>query len=450
MISLIIHDTLALALAVLLQTNPTAADPPTQGNGDRPDVVAANREDLKRRLEESKRSRARLPLPPPTEEEIAEANRRASGSLGGIINNGRMRKLYLPQEFALGGFDRRADPAMTATSAFKTEIFWIVSRINNCAYCQGHQEVKLASEGLTDDQIASLDGDWSEMTPERRAAFEFVEKVSKRPDLVAEADVAALRPYYSDIQILEILYTIAGNNAMNRWTGSLAIPQEDHRLFLTPTAEGFAKKRSRVAPLDPTSKDPACAPMNQRGPLPDRSVVERRIEEARGRRPRIGLADIATTRRVLSLSDEIEPTSLDRLLANFPVVGPTRRKSILASRSAGVLDRRIAAEIAYVAALHDRAWYALNDAKNRLIALGIPETEIAALGEIDKIGDHKRRVALSLAAKITVDPARITDEDIEKARRLFSDKEVAEIVFQSAEAASLDRLTEVAGLPVER
>ena len=53
--------------------------------------------------------------------------------LRGIVNNGRMRTMYLPAEFVGGGFLREPDPSMTLSRAFKTMSFWIVSRANNCA-----------------------------------------------------------------------------------------------------------------------------------------------------------------------------------------------------------------------------------------------------------------------------------------------------------------------------
>ena len=71
--------------------------------------------------------------------------------MSGIINNGRMRKIYLPAEVLGGGFSREPDPAMTLNNTFKTMFFWIVSRANNCTYCQGHQEVKLSGDGVKED-----------------------------------------------------------------------------------------------------------------------------------------------------------------------------------------------------------------------------------------------------------------------------------------------------------
>ena len=63
------------------------------------------------------------------------------------------------------------DPNMTLDYAFKTMLFWIVSRSNNCVYCMGHQETQLPAFGVAEDRIAALDGDWSEFTLAERAAF---------------------------------------------------------------------------------------------------------------------------------------------------------------------------------------------------------------------------------------------------------------------------------------
>src|SRR5947209_2801904 len=113
-------------VAVLALAVPAgAAGPPT---------VPATRTELKQVLEDSKRATPRLPLPPMTAQEEAQA---ARGDWS-VVNNGRMRKHYLPPEFVGAGFTREPDPGML-DYAFKTKLFWIVSRINNCTYCMGHQ-----------------------------------------------------------------------------------------------------------------------------------------------------------------------------------------------------------------------------------------------------------------------------------------------------------------------
>ena len=138
-----------------------------------------------------------------------------------------------------------------------------------------------------------------------------------------------------------------------------------------------------------------------------------------------------------------------RLVLTFPKAGPGRVASHTNAISKGRLNVKLKAEIDYVAALHDRAWYALGHARNRLRELGMTDDMIAALvtpGESIPAGE---RAVLALAKKLTVDPARITDADIAALRTNFNDFETAEVVFQITEAASFDRLTEAAGLQLE-
>lgn len=442
-----------LAAAALLLAGPAvgpAADAPAPSSTPRP--VAPTRPELKLQLEASKRSTPRLPLPPPTAEEVARAESQPGrGPMRGVINNGRMRKLYLPPEFVSGGFQRDPDPAMTLSQPFKTMFFWITSRANNCTYCQGHQEVKLAADGVTEETIAALDGDWSEFTPAERAAFAFTLKLTYEPHAIADADVARLRPFYNDNQILEIITSVAGFNAMNRWTGALAIPQEDHRVYLTPTPEKYRDVRSRVAPLAPSAGSAACARPADRGPLEGRRAVEAALEACRQRAPRLPLVDESKARALLPGDWPSEPLAeWVRLLVNFPKAGPARAASHRATEQKGRLSPRLRAEIAWVAARHDRAWYALGHARRRLRDLGLSDDAAFALDSPDGGASAAERQALALARKLTVDPALISDDDIATLRKSFSDHEVAEIIFQTTEAAYFDRVTEAAGLRLER
>ena len=259
-----------LSAALLIPALPAPARRSMSPLKDTPAPVAATRPELKEQLERSKQSHPRLPLPPPTEQELAEAKARAGrGPMGGIINNGRMRKLYLPRRGARRRLLREPDPTMTVDNTFKTMFFWIVSRANNCTYCQGHQEVKLSGDGVKEETIAALDGDWSEFTPAERAAFAFTLKLTAEPNRISDADIDRLRSHYNDLQILEIITAVGGFNAMNRWTGPLAIPQEGHRVYLTPTPEKYKAMRSLVAPLpaDTGASAPACARPADRGAM---------------------------------------------------------------------------------------------------------------------------------------------------------------------------------------
>jgi alkylhydroperoxidase family enzyme len=343
---------------------------------------------------------------------------------------------------------------MTLNNTFKTMFFWIVSRANNCTYCQGHQEVKLAGDGVQEQTIAALDGDWSEFTEAERAAFAFTLKLTYEPNRIHDADVDRLRKHHTDLQILEIITAVGGFNAMNRWTGSLAIPQEGHRVYLTPTPEKYRAVRSRVAPLpaDAPSSAPVCAKPADRGPLETRAQVEAALDACRKRTPRLPLASEQQARGVVP-ADWSGPGPLPewvRLLANFPKGGKAWVAQTYYSETKGRLSPKLKAEIADIAARNDRAWYALGHARQRLEELGLSDDAIDALDHPGESIPPPERAALALARKLTVDPALITDDDIEGLRKHYPDQQVAEIVYHVTQAAFFDRLTEAAGLKLER
>ncbi|MDR3620607.1 MAG: hypothetical protein P4L85_14745 [Paludisphaera borealis] len=454
-----LRSVLAASMFAALPAVCLADDAPAS---DAPSKVAATRQELKEQLEGSKQSRPRLPLPPPTEEELAEAKARGAaakarpgsgGMGGGIVNNGRLRQIHIDPAL-LGdrnGGSREPDPAMTVDNTFKTMLFWIVSRANNCTYCQGHQEVKLAGDGVKEDTIAALDGDWSEFTPAERAAFVFTRKLTFEPNALTDADVDRMRQHYKDLQILEIIMTVSGNNGTNRWTGPLAIPQEKHRVFLTPTAEKYKSLRSLVAPLDPNATGMVCAKPASRGELESREQVEKALDAARKRTPRLPLADDAQARSVLPAdwSGSGPAPQWARLLGNFPKGGKRLADAFARVETKGKLSPVLKSKIAWVGARQDRAWYALGHAKRRLNDLGLSDDQVFALDQPDFASPPAEQAALALVRKITVDPALVTDADVEAVRKHYSDSETAEVVYLATQAASFDRLTEAAGLRLE-
>lgn len=429
-----------------------AADQPPSAD---PKPVPATREEEKAALEAHKNARPRLPLPPS-----------ADGSRG--VNNGRMRQYYLPDMGSFLGPPRGAqgaaggnrggaqggganqDPAMTLDNTFKVKLFWITSRANNCYYCLGHQEHKLLGAGVSDDEIASLDSDWSRFTPAEQAAFAFTRKLAFEPYKLTAADVEEMKKHYTPTQVSEIVLTVAGFNAMNRWTDGLNIPADDNgnnfrqpghenvdlSTFKTPTASKWAGIVSKVAPL-PEKCEKASAPAWPVPPLEDRAAVEAAVAEAK------------TRKAALPLADGTGP-NWERMLMVFPRAGKSRVDGYHAAAEKGDLSPRVKAEIAWVAARTDRARYALAVARERLKALGFTDDQMFALDGSGSDLPANERVAVAFARKLTAAPATVTDMDVEGLRKLFKDKEVAEIVHQVCNAAFFDRVTEAAQLPPDR
>ena len=440
-----------------------------------PAPVAVARPALKEMLEASKTSKPRLPLPPLTEEEKARAERAANdpggNPMGGVVNNGRMRNYYLAPEFRSEFYVRPADaanpnakailrwgagdPAMPLDPTFRIMFFWLVARANNCQYCLGHQEVKLKAVGVSDDELAALDSDWSAFPADRAAAFAFVRKLARTPQDVTAADVDALREHFNEAAILDILFSTGGYCAMTRWTGGLSIPQEDHREYLTPTAAAFRDLPSLVAPLDPAREAEAavCRPIASNRPaLESREVVESRLAAARERESRLALVDEEKARELLPPDWSGGPApNWVRLLANFPDAGKARARSIAAaaSPSVGDLDPTLRAQIAWIAARQDRAWYAAGHALKRLRDLGQSDEAIFALDAPDDRFDAGQKAVFNLARKLTADPALVTDADVAAVREHHSDRETAEVVYFVTVASFFNRVTEAAGLPLE-
>lgn len=431
---------------------------------DQPKNVPATREEVKEALNNLRHRQPRLPLPPPTEDELRAARERAAaggnagGLGGGLVNNARMRALHLPEElktntgFRPQGNPRERDPNQMFDYAFSTELFWIVSRVNNCHYCLGHQEHKLLSAGLDDDRIAALDGDWSQFSPAEQAAFAFTRKLTYEPHLIGDDDLARLKAQYSDPQVFEIVSLVSRYNSTNRWTDSLGIPQEDHREFKTPTNEKYRRFATTVAPVDLSKPRGTSGPaaMAQRPPLEPRAEVETRLAQCQKRTARLPVPDEAAARALLP--DDWPAGSLPNWVRLMLTNGKSGLGSVTGYRTLaekGRLNPVLRAQIAWIAARHDRAWYALGQARQRLRALSQSDSQIFALDNPTEGFTPAEQQAFKFTRKLTVAPQLIVDSDIARLRDHFTDSEVAEIVHRVTTAAYFDRLTEAAGMPVE-
>lgn len=399
----------------------------------KPKPIPQTRPAMKQALDDLKKREPRLPLPPPSAED------KASGEQRRLVNNGRMRQLYLGDLFPRGNSGQVKDPNMTLDNAFTVEFFWIASRVNNCHYCLGHQENKLISAGRSEERIAALDCDWSVFSDAERAAFTFARKLTFEPHLVTPADLEKLGKYYEPRQVLEICFLVAGYNSTNRWTDGMGIPQEDHRTFVTTTPEKFQNLPSVVAPEGPLD----------RGPLESRSEVEAKLAACKTRQPVLPLVSVDETRKLLGADEKQAIPQWERLLANFPVSGKGRMESLQAVRSKGTLSPKLKAQIDWVAARQDRAWYDLADARARLRKLGLSDDEIFALDGDRSTLPEAEQAALHVAQKLTASPQVITDADIAPLRKNFTNQQVAEVVHYTTQTAFFHRVTEPAQLAAE-
>src|SRR5262245_44001800 len=147
---------------------------------------------------------------------------------------------------------------------------------------------------MKEDEIAALDGDWAEFTPAERAAFAFCRKFTYEPHRLTDADIGQLRKHYTDLQVLEMILSMAGNNAINRWKEGVGVPQSPGggglgrgaenpppggrpaHTYLTPTSERFRHTITKVVPLqlDEQTGAPTRRTVCARPALEPRAAVE--------------------------------------------------------------------------------------------------------------------------------------------------------------------------------
>lgn len=435
-----------------LCVNGVSAEEPNRA----PKVVPQTRPEMKSLLEGLKQRTARLPLP-----ELKPGTDKSD--LRSTVNNGRMRNLYLPAEWqntSWGGANRNAqptpvttsktpiyginEPGMTLEYAFKTRLFWLVSRLNNCQYCLGHQEHKLHAAGMDDDSIAALDSDWSVFPANEQAALEFTRRLTSFPHEFTDADIATLRPHFNETQIVELVQTIAQYNSTNRWTDSMGIPQDqgfgEAKVELdTPTSAKYQKRSTIVFPKTEKS----------RGDWEPREAVLAAFEAARSREPRVKLLSDSAAREGLQLSADAPLPTWQRAMAYFPQSARRQGEHRKAVAELGRLTPRTKARMMWSVARENRAWYSAQLARAACHKLGLTDDELFTSADQSGAVPAGDKAAVAFARKLTSKPRQVTDGDIADLLKHYSAPEVAEVVYVACMSNSFDRFTEALNLRSE-
>jgi alkylhydroperoxidase family enzyme len=413
--------------------------PAVADNGPKP--IPKFRDEMKAALERLKSRQPRLPWPE------TDAGR-------GGVNNGNYRAFYLPAEWqqqrpprgteSQRGISPRTEASGQLDNAFKVRLFWIVSRVNNCHYCLGHQELKLINEGMLEDEIAELDCNWQAFPIAEQAAFSYVQKLTSTPFLVTDEDFNRLRQFFSDDQILDMLQTVAGYNSTNRWTDALGLPQDQAFRdkpadFSAPTSNRFLEERSKVA----LSTEPEW-------PIPkSKHELKGLLAEAGERRPRLDLCDFAKLdEEMQDLANHSGMRNYARIFGNSPELAKRQLRTIDSIKKIGRLPDKNKIQIFWAVSRTHEGLYTMHLTQKWLDESGLPNLDPFDWDQ-PQTNDPTSQLVLDFARKLTAHPRQISDEDIAKLREKFSDHEVAEIVHLAAFATMLNLFAEALNLPAE-
>ena len=106
-------------------------------------------------------------------------------------------------------------------------IYLRVSLINGCYYCTQHHVASSKRMGVSKEDWAALRaGDYSRYGDKERAALAYVEKLTRTPHNVNDADFDTLKKYFSDPEIVDLHFLTGLANLTNRFTDPLGLELE--------------------------------------------------------------------------------------------------------------------------------------------------------------------------------------------------------------------------------
>ena len=106
-------------------------------------------------------------------------------------------------------------------------IYLRVSFINGCHYCTQHHVASSKRAGLTADDWAALKaGDYSRYSPKEQAALAYVERLTRSPHDISDAEFATLKGKFSEPEIVDVHLLTGLANLTNRFTDPLGLEVE--------------------------------------------------------------------------------------------------------------------------------------------------------------------------------------------------------------------------------
>ena len=115
------------------------------------------------------------------------------------------------------------------TAEQKRLIGFIASHAAGCRYCEAHAVLAAERFGASAERLADL---WDYRTSNRftaaeKAAFDFALAAASVPNAVTPEIAAALKTYWSEDEIVEILGVVALFGFLNRWNDSMGTTLEE-------------------------------------------------------------------------------------------------------------------------------------------------------------------------------------------------------------------------------
>ena len=105
----------------------------------------------------------------------------------------------------------------------------IASQAVGCLYCMAHTANNAGMRGIAADKVAALwEYETSPLFDEgERAALKFAQAAASVPNMVADEDAEAVKKYFGEDGVVEIIAVVSLYGFLNRWNDSLATELEE-------------------------------------------------------------------------------------------------------------------------------------------------------------------------------------------------------------------------------
>ena len=120
------------------------------------------------------------------------------------------------------------DPANKTSRQLRALVANIASKSAGCQYCVAHTAESAHNASVEDNKISAVEQFETSplFTEAERAALSFAKRAAAVPNAVTNEDFTALRKYFSDEEIVEIVSVIAYFGFLNRWNDTFATELE--------------------------------------------------------------------------------------------------------------------------------------------------------------------------------------------------------------------------------
>ncbi len=125
---------------------------------------------------------------------------------------------------AIEGY-RKATQVGKLSAELRAQIAWTCARQDRAAYALGHAAARLREIGYTADRCFALDN-LADQPVATRAALALAVKLTTKPQMITDQDIAAVRQHFGDHETAEIVHHITQAAFFDRLTEATNLPLE--------------------------------------------------------------------------------------------------------------------------------------------------------------------------------------------------------------------------------